>query len=80
MPAFEALPFQSTDFWLHEWLLAGWGLPIGELFDLERLAVECEKAGRWSFWFGSMPLKVSLHGFGVLFLLRLVSSYLIVFG
>jgi hypothetical protein len=24
MPAFEALPFQSTTHWMHEWLLAGW--------------------------------------------------------
>lgn len=37
-PAFEALPFQSQEFWIHEWFLAGWGLPIGELFDLERLS------------------------------------------
>jgi hypothetical protein len=58
MPAFEALPFQSQTHWLHEWLLAGWGLPIGELFDLEELARECKKLGKWSFWFCSMPLKV----------------------
>ncbi|GME64433.1 Major facilitator superfamily [Neofusicoccum parvum] len=25
---------------LHEWLLGGWGMPIGELFDLEGLAAE----------------------------------------
>jgi hypothetical protein len=58
MIAFEALPFQSKDYWLHEWLLAGWGLPIGELFDLEVLAAECKKWGKWSFFFGSVPLKV----------------------
>ncbi|KAF7561169.1 hypothetical protein G7046_g2970 [Stylonectria norvegica] len=34
-PSMEAWPCQDTDFWLHEWLLAGWGMPIGELFDLE---------------------------------------------
>ncbi|TVY55683.1 hypothetical protein LCER1_G002762 [Lachnellula cervina] len=56
--AFEALPFQSTTHWLHEWLLAGWGLPIGELFDLEKLAAECKKQKKWSFFFSSMPLKV----------------------
>jgi kynurenine formamidase len=26
MPSFEAYPPQSTDFFLHEWLLAGWGV------------------------------------------------------
>ena len=46
MIAFEAVPFQSKEFLLHEWLLAGWGLPIGELFDLEALAAECKKIGQ----------------------------------
>jgi hypothetical protein len=59
MTAFEALPFQSKEHWLHEWLLAGWGLPIGELFDLEKLAEECARLGKWSFFFSSIPLKVS---------------------
>lgn len=58
MIAFEALPFQSKDYWMHEWLLAGWGLPIGELFDLEALAAECKKLGKWSFFFSSVPLRV----------------------
>ncbi|ERF74719.1 hypothetical protein EPUS_04888 [Endocarpon pusillum Z07020] len=26
---------------LHEWLLGGWGMPIGEMFDLEELANHC---------------------------------------
>jgi len=58
MMAFEALPFQSKDYWMHEWLLAGWGLPIGELFDLEVLAAECRKLRKWSFFFSSVPLNV----------------------
>ncbi|KAL3256991.1 hypothetical protein ABHI18_007153 [Aspergillus niger] len=58
MPSFEAWPCQNTDFWLHEWVLAGWGLPIGELFDLDRLSQECRKRNRWSFFFSSVPLKV----------------------
>ncbi|RFN47834.1 hypothetical protein FIE12Z_7909 [Fusarium flagelliforme] len=37
-PSMEAWPCQNTDFFLHEWLLAGWGMPIGELFDLEALS------------------------------------------
>lgn len=44
---------------LHQWLLAGWGMPIGELFDLEGVAAECERQGRWAFWFGSVVLNVS---------------------
>ncbi|KAF4975732.1 hypothetical protein FZEAL_7508 [Fusarium zealandicum] len=57
-PAMEAWPCQNPDFFLHEWLLAGWGMPIGELFDLERLGQECRERGRWSFFFSSVPLKV----------------------
>lgn len=41
---------------LHPILLAGWGTPIGELFDLEALARMCEKNERWSFFFTSAPL------------------------
>jgi hypothetical protein len=58
MPAFEALPFQSQEHWMHEWLLAGWGMPIGELFNLEKLAAECKRLNKWSFFFSSVPLKV----------------------
>ncbi|KAG6034222.1 hypothetical protein E4U41_006654 [Claviceps citrina] len=36
-PSMEAWPCQNLDFPLHQWLLAGWGMPIGELFDLEEL-------------------------------------------
>jgi kynurenine formamidase len=43
---------------LHQWLLAGWGCPIGEMFDLERLAEICERLGRWSFFVTSMPLNI----------------------
>lgn len=59
MPAFEAIPFQSTTHWLHEWLLAGWGMPIGELFDLDKLAKECGRLKKWTFFFSSVPLNVS---------------------
>lgn len=57
-PSFEAWPCQDTNHLLHEWLLAGWGVPIGELFDLESLAVECRRLKKWSFFFSSMPLNV----------------------
>ncbi|PQE12771.1 cyclase protein [Rutstroemia sp. NJR-2017a BBW] len=58
MLAFESLPFASQTHWLHEWLLAGWGMPIGELFDLERLSEVCREKGKWEFFFSSVPLKV----------------------
>ncbi|TGO22023.1 hypothetical protein BPAE_0187g00120 [Botrytis paeoniae] len=58
-PALESLPFDLTNqHWMHEWLLAGWGMPIGELFDLERLGEECRKLEKWTFFFSSVPLKV----------------------
>ena len=59
-PSFESWPCQDKRYWLHEWLLAGWGMPIGELFDLERLATECRKNQKWTFFFSSMPLNVRL--------------------
>jgi hypothetical protein len=41
---------RQTEWALHEVLLAGWGMPIGELFDLEKLAEHCQKVKRWSFF------------------------------
>lgn len=43
---------------LHEYLLAGWGMPIGELFDLEELSRICEEEQRWDFFLASAPLKL----------------------
>lgn len=57
-PAMEAFPIQNMEFCLHEWLLAGWGMPIGELFDLKKLGEECRKRKRYTFFFSSVPLKV----------------------
>ncbi|KAF2814989.1 uncharacterized protein BDZ99DRAFT_408572 [Mytilinidion resinicola] len=48
-PSFECWPSQ-THFLLHEVLLAGWGCPIGEMFDLEALAEHCQKTGRYTFF------------------------------
>lgn len=42
----------------HEVFLAGWGLPIGELFDLRKLAAECERLNKWTFMFTSMVLNL----------------------
>ncbi|KAH9990005.1 hypothetical protein F4779DRAFT_637984 [Xylariaceae sp. FL0662B] len=55
--AFECWPTQQS--WsLHEVLLAGWGCPIGELFDLEAAAAACRSRGRWSFFVASEPCNV----------------------
>ena len=43
---------------LHEVLLSGWGMPIGEMFDLEALSAECAKQGRYEFFLSSVPTKV----------------------
>ncbi|KAI9752418.1 MAG: hypothetical protein M4579_005642 [Chaenotheca gracillima] len=55
--AFEASPNTIDPKWhMHPILLAGWGTPIGELFDLEALAATCKKLGRWTFFVSSAPL------------------------
>ena len=44
---------------LHEILLAGWGCPIGELFDLEKLSEHCKKVNRWSYFIASEVCNVA---------------------
>ncbi|KPI35812.1 uncharacterized protein AB675_11161 [Cyphellophora attinorum] len=55
-PGFEVRPPTEKEWHLHPILLAGWGTPIGELFDLEGLSKMCKKNQRWSFFFTSAPL------------------------
>jgi hypothetical protein len=43
---------------MHEIMLSGFGLPIGELFQLEELAKECERHKRWTFMLVSEPLNL----------------------
>lgn len=58
-PSFESWPAPpEAPYALHEVLLAGWGCPIGELFDLEKLAEHCKREGRWSFFVSSEPCNV----------------------
>jgi hypothetical protein len=45
---------------LHQWLLGGWGVMIGEMFDLERLCEKSEELGRRTCFVSSVPLKVWL--------------------
>jgi hypothetical protein len=43
-------PEDKKQWQLHQWLLAGWGMPIGELWDLEGLSTISERPGRWTFF------------------------------
>ncbi|OAA58433.1 hypothetical protein SPI_06506 [Niveomyces insectorum RCEF 264] len=57
--AYEAWPPKKA--WgvsCHEVFLSGWGMPIGELWDLEGLAKRCRELGRWSFFLTSCPLNL----------------------
>lgn len=56
-PAYECMPAPQPPS-LHEVFLAGWGMPIGELFDLRQLATECAKIKKWTFFFTSMVLNI----------------------
>lgn len=60
--AFEVIPAPktTTDKFLsfHGAAIAGWGMPIGELLDLEALAKVAEKNQRWSFLLTVCPLNV----------------------
>jgi len=58
-PSFEAWPTMRKDGkMLHEFVLALWGMPLGEMFDLEKLAETCRRKGRWTFFFSSAPANV----------------------
>ena len=57
--AFEAWPpKQRSGTSLHEVLLAGWGTPIMELLDLEKLAEECHSHQKYTFAFSAAPLNI----------------------
>ena len=43
------------DYHLHEYILALWGMPLGEMLDLEKLAQTCREKNRWFFFFTSAP-------------------------
>lgn len=62
-PSFERgpthRPYNDPDVTIHQWALAGWGLPLGEMFDLEELARTARQLNRYSFFLTSVPLKVS---------------------
>jgi hypothetical protein len=41
--------------YLHSYMLPRWGMPIGELWDLDKLAVKCRTEGRYTFFLSSAP-------------------------
>lgn len=57
--AYESSREEDNPIYLHEIFLAGWGMPIGEWFDLRRLAAECDRLNKFTFLFTSMPLNVT---------------------
>lgn len=54
---FECMPTVG-DLRMHEFLLAGWGMPIGELWDLEELSELCAKEKQYTFFVTSSPLNI----------------------
>ena len=58
--SFEAWPCseEKKKWHLHQWLLAGWGMPIGELWDLEGLSEVAGRLGRYTFFLTSAPMNV----------------------
>ena len=63
-PGLEAIPpprptdpSESPDF-LHFHMLSYFGMPIGEMWDLEGLAEDCASDGRYDFFFTSAPLNI----------------------
>lgn len=52
---FEAWPPESAEESLHASMLPLWGMPIGELWDLEALSERCGREGRWTFLVMSAP-------------------------
>lgn len=48
----------EPEYWLHNHLLSNWGMPIGEMWDLEQLSRECEAQQKWTFLLTSAPLNV----------------------
>jgi hypothetical protein len=43
---------------LHASMLPLWGMPIGELWDLEGLSEKCKELGTWTFLVTSAPVNV----------------------
>jgi kynurenine formamidase len=61
-PGFEVCPVPwseaASKTIMHEWILVHFGMPLGELWNLEDLSGLCQELQRWSFFFTSAPLHV----------------------
>ena len=62
-PGLEAIPTPNTTFGesddlLHFHMLAFFGMPIGEMWNLDPLAEDCARDGRYEFFFTSAPLNI----------------------
>lgn len=60
-PALEAMPFsrESVDGWLHYRLIAMLGIAVGELWELDPLALDCAHDGVWEGLLTSAPLRAA---------------------
>lgn len=60
-PALEATPFDESTFdgYLHYRLIALLGMAVGELFNLDHLAADCQQDRRYDGFFTSAPLNKS---------------------
>ncbi|GMG07877.1 unnamed protein product [Aspergillus oryzae] len=57
-PTFEAWPPEKEGGFIHQNILALWGMPLGEMWDLEGVARRCRELGRWTFFLTSAPANV----------------------
>ncbi|KAH9939441.1 hypothetical protein B0H21DRAFT_756933 [Amylocystis lapponica] len=57
-PALERWPDPDGMPRMHQTLLGLWGMPIGEMFDLEKLAEVAAQTNRYTFFFSSWPLNM----------------------
>ncbi|KAF5348359.1 hypothetical protein D9758_010908 [Tetrapyrgos nigripes] len=57
-PALERWPPPEGVLHMHQTILGLWGMPIGEMFDLEKLSEVCAETGRYTFFFSSWPLAI----------------------
>jgi kynurenine formamidase len=57
-PTVEVFPFESQTDNLHHRLIVNLGMPLGEMFDLDALAADCDQDRRYEFFFSAAPLNL----------------------
>lgn len=57
-PTFECWPPVDGNY-MHQSILALWGMPLGEMWDLEKLAIKCRERKKWTFFMTSAPANVA---------------------